>query len=372
MPDQPLPVAVVFDPDRVKDIITGAAAAIATQLSLSTEWESDDSLSSRIVQKAEDINPISWAYNYLAYGDSSSTVAGSVAVKVNTARRKQLFSSFILDFQNHFERKAKESPQAALGYLKELIARADRAIRATNEQFSGARAANNKASVMLNDALDRSYRISVGASVVFLVVGCLPVAAGGAATLIAASSATGTVMASAGSASIVMLKVAGVGLVYGTLNTMAFDPASVKQARVSGASLGTGTVAGGTNVASTFAQTGLEKVQMREAQARLTQATQEVNRANASNSIREAMRAARAQPSAINPGAQRFVAGGMNEVQRELLKNRQRSIEAEVAKKYRIVSRAGTGIFIAVGLGLMSGEIKDAWNGLTTGTDRTR
>ncbi|RYH08884.1 hypothetical protein [Tropicimonas sp. IMCC6043] len=372
-----MPLAVVFDPERIADVINGTAAALATQLALSTEWEPDDSISSGVLQLAEDINPISRIYNYFTTGDSRSSVAGAVAVKIDPMRRARLFASFVTDFQDKFERNAVAGPFFAYAYLSELVARADRAIRATNEQFAGARAANSRVSLQLNDALDRCYRISVAASVAFLVVGCLPVAAGGATALMASSAWTGTAMASSGTAGMVMLKVAGVGLVYGTLNSLAFDPESVKRARVSGASLGAGAVAGGTNAGSTFLQTGVETVRMREAQTRLNQAAQDVNNANAQRPIQEAMRAARAQQGPIPPGpgapsVPRYIPGGMNEVQRELLKRREERIAAEVAKKYRIVSRTGSGIFIGVGLYLMRGEIKDAWDGLTTGTDRTR
>ena len=62
----------------------------------------------------------------------------------------------------------------------------------------------------------------------------------------------------------------------------------------------------------------------------------------------------------------------MTEIQRQTLQRQQERIQAEVAKKYKGVSRAGSKIFIAVGLYMMRNEIKDAWNGLTTGTDRTR
>ena len=395
MPDNQVPAAVVFDPVRISEIVNAAAGALATQLSLSTEWERDTSASSRALQFVEDANPVSGVYNGIAHGDWSffslrnavrsyvpggaylvdrdaakpSSVTGAVTVKVDPLRRARLFASFTKDFQAEFTKQATLGPDKGLAYLRELVNRANRATAAANNQFSRARRVNSDISVRLNDALDRAYRISVGASVAFLVVGCLPIAAAGAAATV---PTTGAVMASSGSAAMVTVKVAGVGLLYGTLNTMAFDPASVKRARASGVSIGPGAVAGGTNAASTVMQAGLEKARMYDAQKRLAKATLEANSAHASRAVREAMRSARNPLSAAAPGAQRYIPGTMTEIQRQTLQRQQERIQAEVAKKYKGVSRAGSKIFIAVGLYMMRNEIKDAWNGLTTGTDRTR
>ncbi len=389
MPEGELPVADIFDPNCIGEIINGAAGAMATQMALSTEWEQDKSASSRTVQFIEDINPISALYNGFAQDDWSafswnnakravslgyweardpnrpSTVSGATVVKVDAARRAALFNSNVKDFTAKFTRLSQTNPAEARVYARELVNRAVRATAATNEQFGLARSVNNEVNIKLNDALDRAYRISVGASVAFLVVGCLPIAVAAAGT----TASTGVLMGSSG---YVTLKVAGVGMVYGTLNSIAFDPETAKRAKVGGMALGPAGKAGATNVASTLAQAGLDAAQTRQIRQQLEQATQAANRAAASNQIRQAMRAARAPAGATSTTAQRFLPGGMTEVQRQLLRDRQDRIAAEAAKKFKLASRVSSRVFVGIGLVMMRNEIKDAWSGLTAGTDRTR
>ncbi len=389
MPEGELPVADIFDPDKIGEIIHGAAGALATQMSLSTEWEQDKSASSRAVQFIEDVNPVSALYNGFANSDWSafswnnakravsfghwedrdparpSSISGATVVKVDAARRAALFKSNVKDFTAKFELLNKTKPGEARQYAKELVTRAVRATAATNEQFGLARSVNNEVNIKLNDALDRAYRISVGASVAFLVVGCLPIAVAAAGT----TASTGVLMGSSG---YVTLKVAGVGMVYGTLNSIAFDPETAKRAKVGGMALGPAGKAGLTNVASTFAQAGLDKAQTHQIRQQLQQATQAANRAAASNQIQQAMRAARAPAGAANTTAQRFLPGGVNEIQRQLLRSKQDKIAEEAAKKFKLASRVSSRVFVGIGLVMMRNEIKDAWSGLTAETDRTR
>lgn len=379
--NHPLPLAVVFDKTIVDQVIAGCADACATLASLNSSWEEDDSATAKVLTGLEAINPVSGLYNLYMHGQWTSEIGGAQAVKINGAKRQILLRSFTNDFTKKFSAEAAKSPSAAIQYLRLLVQRARYAIRAVNEQFKLAHKVNGDICEAMNDAIDRSYRISTTAAVAFMIVGCLPIAAGGTATMITANATTGTILASSGTAGMVTVKVAGAGLIYGYLNTVAFDPATATRARYSGVSLEAGAKAGGVNAGGTTVQYGLTKGAEALLESKERQINREANRARVRNYVDAAARDARAakRPPISTKGIDRiqtpkFPRGGLTEPQIDMIEKRRNDIKREVAKNKTWAGRGVSGLFIAYGLYNMRHEIATAYQGLTQqpGVDRRR
>lgn len=377
MPDQPLPMSTIFDPAQVAAIIDSAATAVATQLSVSSGWEDDDSVSASLVAFASAINPISGVANLVRYGQWRQTTSGAQVVGVNATRRAALVAQCKTTFWSYYSR-CMTSPTGAidaLAYLNELVRRARYAWAAVAEQFELARKVNGQICVELNDALDRAYRIRTAASVAFMVVGSLPIVAAGATAAGATTAAgscftltstatTGTVLASTGTPWVVACKVAGLGAIYGFFTEIAFNKDDVKRSKAAAVHFNDGATGAATGAGGNMAQTALETWRAREAARIATEARRAANQQIVHNAFERLRADALSRP--VNPRAL------TNEVQRQCSQRLAEHAERNLARVSTAVARSGSVLFIAAGLYSMRGDIATACRGLTAEIDRTR
>ncbi len=374
MPAGAPPITTVFDTERVSAIIETAATAMATQMSLTSEWQPDNSWQSRLIYGLETINPVSGFYNLVAHdGNWCSEPPGAQVTSIDQKRRTDLRAMCVRDYWNAF-RTALASPagaSAAYAYLLRLTNQTRANIQEINARFQRDRDVNNQQVVQLNDALDRTYRIRTAASIAFMVVGALPLAGAAAGTTTVASFtlASGgscTLAASAAAPWALTLQVAGVGGLYGFLTDLAFNPDDVRRSAATATGhphdgLKGGAVGAGGNLA----QAGVAQLRLRGAQQIADAQRQAANRAAVSNAVRNTMHQARTGRP-INPRLLN------NEIQRGVSQRLAEHAEKKLARRAAAVARSGSVLFIAAGLYSMRGDIALAMKGLTSGTDRTR
>ncbi|MCB1887271.1 MAG: hypothetical protein KDH20_06670 [Rhodocyclaceae bacterium] len=374
MPAASPPITTVFDTERVSAIIEAAATAMATQMSLTSEWKPDDSWQSRLIYGLETINPVSGFYNLIAHdGNWRSERPGAQVTSIDQTRRTNLRAMCVRDYWNGFK-AALASPGgagAAYAYLLRLVNQTKVNIQTINAQFQRDRDVNNKQVVQLNDALDRAYRIRTAASVAFMVVGALPLAGAAAGTTTVASfslvsGGSCTLAASAAAPWALTLQVAGVGGLYGFLTDLAFNAEDVRRsAAVATAHPQDAAKGGAIGAGGNLAQAGVEQMRQRGARQIADAQRQAANRAAVSNAVRDTMHQARSGRP-INPRLLN------NEVQRGVSQRLAEHAEKNLARRAQAVARSGSVIFIAAGLYSMREDIALAMKGLTAGTDRTR
>lgn len=168
MPDGPAPVpmALVFDLEAVREELWGTASVVAMQMATSSGWKPNDRDVSTVALEyiGKFFNPID-TYN------GAFVSHGSQQVTTDNARFVQLRKSNYDTFVKGFVAAAALGPIQALAYLTQKRHQRDYSQRALSELFRNTQYANDMAIAALNTGINRCFAIKVAANVAATVAG---------------------------------------------------------------------------------------------------------------------------------------------------------------------------------------------------------